>query len=117
MSGHTPGPWTLNEFTACIKGPDSAILAMICNTTGDDAGKGPKPVSEANARLIAAAPELLAALKRAVDIFDELGEDKVRDSLQAVIDKAEGSKSPTQPAATGNDPNKATVSEDSESPT
>ena len=47
---HTPGPWTVdNQY---IHGPDGIRFLAVA---GDGAG-------QANARLIAAAPELLAAL-------------------------------------------------------
>jgi hypothetical protein len=48
-------------------------------------GSQSDPTQQANARLIAAAPELLEALERAVK--DELG-DNWRDSASAAIDKA-----------------------------
>lgn len=63
MSGHTPGPWTCffkhkyNEWHVAIPLPNSSIrLALF-----DDGVPGENP--EADARLIAAAPELLEALK------------------------------------------------------
>lgn len=57
MSAHTPGPWTEGqEGNPCVYGPDGR---------GDDSGliahvfKG-----RGNVRLIAAAPEMLAELKK-----------------------------------------------------
>ena len=51
---HTPGPWTVdNQY---IHGPDGIRFLAVA---GDGAG-------QANARLIAAAPELLAAARLAV---------------------------------------------------
>lgn len=52
--GHTPGPWTVGEHRGVWVGPvvhaDGKGVAFVVG-------------SEDNARLIAAAPELLAALK------------------------------------------------------
>ena len=51
---HTPGPWTVdNQY---IHGPDGIRFLAVA---GDGAG-------QANARLIASAPELLAAARLAV---------------------------------------------------
>jgi hypothetical protein len=55
MSDHTPGPWYANGDcveAAGEEGPRDRTLAVVHGTE-----------REANARLIAAAPELLAALK------------------------------------------------------
>lgn len=65
MSGHTPGPWThynaklrpqfsvrVNE----IHGPNGEVIVQW---GGFDAADGKKPEIKANARLIAAAPDLL----------------------------------------------------------
>jgi hypothetical protein len=50
---HTPGPWTLDS---CANG-----WSLLAN--GSDVTTEPFDCSDADARLIAAAPELLAALK------------------------------------------------------
>jgi hypothetical protein len=57
MSGHTPGPWNVQ--------PDSPLFAKIGSTGngGIYVAKAQGPDTLANARLIAAAPELLAALR------------------------------------------------------
>lgn len=52
---HTPGPW---EWTGLFIEHDGRAIAQLLP-------HGQKP-NEANARLIAAAPELLEALKRAI---------------------------------------------------
>lgn len=52
---HTPGPWITGGFY--IRGPQKELLARMRGA--------PSPEREANARLIAAAPDLLAALKTA----------------------------------------------------
>jgi hypothetical protein len=54
MSKHTPGPWRADQ--RCIEGPDGNIALLNLAR-----GQG---VTRANARLIAAAPDLLSALKR-----------------------------------------------------
>lgn len=81
MAKHTPGPWkvsadghVLTEFV------DDAILVR----TGDES-------RDADARLIAAAPELLAALRK---LADECADDgpsvKAMVGAVAAIRKAEG---------------------------
>lgn len=55
--GHTPGPWTL--FDRLVQGRGGAPVAAVHG-----------PHAYANARLIAAAPELLAALKDAYAALD-----------------------------------------------
>lgn len=71
MSGHTPGPW----LTQWEHGGDESILSrdggmhMIATCHAEDGRVIP---SKANARLIAAAPELLEALIKLADAFDDL---------------------------------------------
>jgi hypothetical protein len=55
MSAHTPGPWSLWEVDShVVIGPDAHRVATA---------SGGKAHAEANARLIAAAPEMAAALR------------------------------------------------------
>ena len=59
---HTPGPWTIhlwgdNEYDI------NAASETVCNVPGFDDDTVDADRAGANARLIAAAPELLAALK------------------------------------------------------
>lgn len=76
MSGHTPGPWTTNymgngEWEVVANGPDRDDVAGICIVAGglgtvlED---GRDYESDANARLIAAAPELYDSLKELLEI-------------------------------------------------
>ena len=68
MSKHTPGPWTISDRDSVgdnIFGPNNERIA---NTYGLFEEKW-----AANARLIAAAPDLLAACKAAMDFMDEKG--------------------------------------------
>jgi len=71
QTGHTPGPWTVSETAGNLyvqAGPDTDIALVyrpypglgVCQTTDDQTAE-----RAANAELIAAAPDLLAALKGA----------------------------------------------------
>jgi hypothetical protein len=77
MSKHTPGPWTVEPPSdqaphMWITAPTSSGIAKVETCDYDD-GRGERLTDEdfANARLIAASPELLAALKEAVEIIEE----------------------------------------------
>lgn len=59
MSKHTPGPWQVHCSHIYTADPERALLAQVFNP-GSKASD--YPLVE-NARLIAAAPELLALLK------------------------------------------------------
>ena len=72
---HTPGPWTIDDtgphefeeghVELNIWGPDGAYfgaIAAICNDYSGD--------MDSNARLIAAAPELLEALRTVCEYFE-----------------------------------------------
>ena len=62
MNKHTPGPWKQSLPDECwIIAADGTDIA---ETIGDYDDENVWPVMEANARLIAAAPDLLEALKR-----------------------------------------------------
>lgn len=67
MSAHTPGPWFISEQYRKLHGIDSVLVASRIENGAPGiarvfvAGLGSQ--FEANARLIAAAPELLEALE------------------------------------------------------
>lgn len=76
---HTPGPWEMTKLDTEPHKPDAYVLgrSLLYHWTGigDVRLSGCEPGSEenaANARLIAAAPELLAALKRANGLINVL---------------------------------------------
>lgn len=59
MSAHTPGPWSIEDNSICNEEFDICIAVIE-----DDGGYEATPVAQdANAFLIAAAPDLLAACK------------------------------------------------------
>lgn len=65
---HTPGPWSINEYGKVV-GPDKETVSI--NGVSMPCGfVPPQDVSNANAALIAAAPELLEALKRCVECLN-----------------------------------------------
>lgn len=98
--GHTPGPWKIR--TAAISG-DRNSISITSNPASRnvifhqwDHGNTPLQAEDyANARLIAAAPELLAALKEMVEQYDgDDGDGRYEpqrlEREKAIIAKAEG---------------------------
>lgn len=70
--GHTPGPWAVNPFCAqvdCQKFCDDGTLVPVCQLLWPTKYCS-EDETEANARLIAAAPELLEALEDATMFLD-----------------------------------------------
>ena len=106
MSKHTPGPWTYESdpthrqynvrmLTHMIATHDEAKHICTINNLPRHVRANRDPqIAEANARLIAAAPDLLAALKNFMDrTFELYGQspnmDRVRDEARAAIARAE----------------------------
>lgn len=83
---HTPGPWhisRLGSLDIVANDPAGTYIAEVLS------GDGPlSPTSIANARLISAAPDLLAALQAMLTITDR--KHYVWDEARAVIAKATG---------------------------
>ncbi len=84
---HTPGPWTY----------DAANTGSILHPYGVVQVGGESEEREANARLIAAAPELLEVAKRMLAFEQRLlasndGGPQLASDIRAAIAKAEGSK-------------------------
>lgn len=82
---HAPGPWQIDQEWLDPKWPDWRAV-KIGNTYSSASGH----IGEANARLIAAAPDLLAELKDLVRRLEDAGENSYVLKAQAVIAKAEG---------------------------
>lgn len=74
---HTPGPWKVvgMEVHAC---DDRATV--VCEVTGASTN----PVAVADARLIAAAPEMLAALKMAYPLITDKA---AREEIGALLNR------------------------------
>ena len=95
---HTPGPWTIGrigdgtEHTAPIEGAGTTVGYVEMHSFDDD--ETTTPEQAANARLIAAAPDLLEALWAAYETRDNMPNGKVSISFRAyrmmvrAIDKA-----------------------------
>jgi len=93
MSAHTKGPWSLVEWPyerecRAVLGSDGISPAVVWGGIAE---------SEANASLIAAAPDLLEACKRALSIEQSVTQGQERelrdgfvDLLRTAIAKAEG---------------------------
>ena len=97
---HTPGPWTATKV-APEKYPTgyhgSTYYAIMVNGSRIAQTSGEHLTQDAadNARLIAAAPELLGAAMEALDLlnaYDNSYDAKGRFMLRAVIAKATGTK-------------------------
>lgn len=87
---HTPGPWSTAEWPSREK---DYIRVFAGTTYVGSVGNSDDPFerTEANARLIAAAPDLLAALKLILQsIPSEMFGDYESDAAYAAIAKAEG---------------------------
>jgi hypothetical protein len=94
---HTPGPWVFDE-DECSAIP--ALHLYCADSKNPFHGSRSEEELKANARLIAAAPELLEALKEAIETIKFLstrdnswGEQIVCEDLQAIVAKATGSQS------------------------
>lgn len=108
MSAHTPGPWRFgggrygnNKVEVVAKDARgvsthlvAAVVAYKPNRDPDGKWRGDLLTEEgvANAHLIAAAPDLLAAVADVVEAIDADGEIDV-ESLRKLIAKAEGRSS------------------------
>ena len=79
-SNHTPGPWHTQGCTIYAAGNRIA-------QTWDTCDDFPTPEMEADARLIASAPDLLRALER---LAHPMADDEDLDYARAVIAKAKG---------------------------
>lgn len=95
MSAHTPGPWvpvlsSKRSDLACVvtEKNEAGFAALVCHIQTAHV-----ETANANARLIASAPELLEALKKLEQKFGDRGDgwpDNRWDAARAAIAKATG---------------------------
>ena len=87
---HTPGPWTVNSLTR-IEGPAYGLIASV-------RGSLDKERTHANARLIAAAPDMLNTLRDVLEILQDswgdeqlaAGDDQAANLIMAQLARIEG---------------------------
>ena len=108
MAKHTPGPWEaveVNEeiplpagvFIAVHKAGDYSKQGCVCDIRAQGDGKYEPEVTNANAHLISASPEMYEALKDALKALTNQYHNKPRRGMEreyrlikATLDKAEG---------------------------
>ena len=81
MSKFTPGPWKVLEHSwsdtsIVAEGFDHGICSLDINHATEDSQEADEALMAANARLIAAAPDLLAALQSAADSLAQMALDR-----------------------------------------
>ena len=94
MSEHTPGPWVLKPARSIVGGwavwaeyePGKHCQVADIEPWPNDPDTAPE--SEANARLIAAAPDLLAACEALIDADSYDLKSLLDDALPAIIEQA-----------------------------
>lgn len=92
MAKHTPGPWATIDGAEVYpeSGPAAHVeLARVVGPWSGSSWYGPAEAA-ANGRLIAAAPELLAALRQCADRLGEMDCGPELEAARAAIAKAEG---------------------------
>ena len=87
MSGHTKGPWVAKGYDVRQVGARMVAYTGPSHTPPEEYPKGCRLQDEANARLIAAAPDLLEALET---VISEVGDSYLacKDQVREAIAKA-----------------------------
>jgi len=91
VSSHTPGPWTTKKidtgvYDVCRVGNDG-LRTRVCRLHASQIEPEHGGDVEANAHLIASAPDLLSALER---LAHPMADDDDLDFARAIIAKAKG---------------------------
>ncbi len=86
MSNYTPGPWKINRSLGFIANDERRTVVCWIPAPASS------PLVEEDARLIAAAPELLEACRAALELseIENSLTSKVENLLRAAVTKAEG---------------------------
>lgn len=91
---HTPGPWGYNTENGEIFYDDGDVLPRIADVDLSNLCDTSEAQGHADGHLIAAAPDMLAALQRAAYFFDtpvvKSEENAIRGEVLAAIAKATG---------------------------
>lgn len=99
---HTPGPWTVNphfNHGAEVRSLASVAWCSVASTHGASSSQSIDAAeARANARLIAAAPDLLEALEEAIRDHDDFEDGRLSGNtvatMYAAIAKAKGEVEP-----------------------
>lgn len=108
-SKHTPGPWDVDPIEHQIHsgsketdvwGSSDVLVEPVCTIPHDDICSGAPQEIAANARLLAAAPEMFEALEAADECLanNGFGKPYVADLIAAVLAKAKGETDGNEPA-------------------
>lgn len=89
MAEHTKGPWRWQNEDECLVGPDQIVMRQ------DDEGRKsfadyPDGTTQANARLIAAAPDLLESLEELLPQNLGAPPDALQDHMTVPVDMTVG---------------------------
>ena len=93
MTQHTPGPWRIVRTSEYTDDPTDTKIQSIQDANGGTVlytNSGYFKPTEANARLIAAAPEMLAIIRAYVDGDNGTRHGFVDDRARALLAKVEG---------------------------
>lgn len=90
MSKHTPGPWFVNGHEHYTKYVEARIGGGLLQEVAACGPTEKQEQQEANARLIAAAPELLEALQHIEEYWNrDSNEQAMTDALWHIIETAQ----------------------------
>lgn len=112
VSGHTPGPWVVNGKVREVGADGGEKHRLYCADivlgaewrgyvasvqSCDHIDGITREEAEANARLIAAAPDLVKALEEAIDVFEGMNDDEINVELLPRLRAALASAREVQP--------------------
>ena len=104
MTEHTPGPWKARARCVTNDGTQDEMAGLGWNIEGPPEPSRGQFSKAADAYLVAAAPDLLAALKKAeaalaiAASYANMEQKRMRSTLESIRDVIAQAKSPTQPS-------------------